>query len=141
MMWSRSSRQMSSLLSAGQGGGAKSASPSRHSGRVLVRAVVFLLLFTVVLAAAMRLYLLPALEALKTADEVQRRQLQATAVLMLCVVLFVLFAGLLLTFRPGRFFFPGRSVARAKPTVYVDAWAEAGRRAKVDLEEDEPRTE
>ena len=49
---------------------------------------------------------------------------------MLIVVLFVLFAGLVLTFRLGRFLFPRQPTARAKPTEYVDAWAEAGRRMK-----------
>ncbi|QOV91125.1 hypothetical protein [Humisphaera borealis] len=108
-------------------------------GRVLVRAIIFLIVFSLVLLAAMKLYLLPAMAAMKDADQRQREHLQATAVLMLCVVLFVLFAGLLLTFRPGRFFFPRAPLARAKPTVYVDAWAEAGRRAKVEPEDGKDR--
>ena len=40
---------------------------------------------------------------------------------------FVLFGGLLIAFRIGRFFIP-RPVAGRKKTEYVDAWAESGRR-------------
>ena len=112
---------------------------SPRPGRVIVRAIVFLVVFSLVLLAAMKLYLLPAMAALKDADPRQREHLQATAILMLCVVLFVLFAGLLLTFRPGRFFFPRAPMARAKPTEYVDAWAEAGRRATAEPPDDEER--
>jgi len=106
-------------------------------GRVLARALIFLAIFAVVLLAATKLYLLPAMAAAKDAGPVERRHLQAVAVLMLCVVLFVLFAGLLLTFRPGRFFFPRPPTARVKPTQYVDAWAEAGRRAATPPSDDD----
>lgn len=99
--------------------------------RMLLRAIIFLLLFAVVLLLVTNLYLLPALEASKgVEDPRQRRQLSAVATLVLFVVLFVLFAGLVLTFRVGRFFLPRPPTARAKPTEYVDAWAEAGRRMK-----------
>lgn len=104
------------------------ASPPQP-GRMLVRAVIFLTVFAIVLLLVVQLYLIPALLAAKDADLEQRRQLSAYATLILAVVLFVLFSGLLLTFRVGRFFFP-RSISRTiKHTEYVDAWAEAGRRA------------
>src|SRR4051812_35895106 len=105
---------------------------------MLLRAVVFLIVFAVVLLLAVQLYLLPAMQAAKGVDDVrQREELSAIATLILCVVLFVLFAGLLLTFRIGRFFFPRPPTKRNKPTEYVDAWAEAGRRATMPEEEEE----
>ncbi|MDB5298139.1 MAG: hypothetical protein JWO31_4122 [Phycisphaerales bacterium] len=100
----------------------------RRSGRVLLRVVLFLCAFGLVLLAVAQLYLLPAVHAARDADAAQRRQLATSASLVLFVVLFVLFAGYLLTFRVGRYFFPKPPAARPKPTKYVDAWAEAGRR-------------
>lgn len=110
----------------------------RH-GRVLVRAIIFLIIFSLVLLAATRLYLLPAMAAARDAGPAERQHLQAVAILMLCVVLFVLFSGLLLTFRPGRFFFPRPPTTKQKPTEYIDAWAEAGRRATVEPDDDDER--
>ena len=95
---------------------------------MLVRAVIFLVVVALVLLAVTQLYLFPALRAAKGADPAERRQLAAHATLVLAVVLFVLFAGLVLTFRVGRYFFPKPPAARPEPTQYVDAWAEAGRR-------------
>ena len=48
------------------------------------------------------------------------------------MVLFVLFAGLLLSFRVGRFFFPRPTPAPRRRTEYVDAWVESGRRMTAD---------
>jgi heme/copper-type cytochrome/quinol oxidase subunit 2 len=103
---------------------------------VLARAVAFLVVFALVLLAATHLYLLPAFRAAKDADDAQRRQLATSATLVLAVVLFVLFAGLVLTFRVSRYFFPRPPVVRAKPTEYVDAWAEAGRRMTAAAEDE-----
>jgi hypothetical protein len=113
--------------------------PNRPTpGRMLLRAVVFLIVFAIVLLLVVQIYLLPAMQAAKGVDDPkQRQELSAIATLILCVVLFVLFAGLVLTFRIGRFFFPRPPTARTKPTEYVDAWAEAGRRATAAPEEDE----
>ena len=72
-------------------------------------------------------YLLPALEAAKNAAPGEKKALAAHARLLLSVVLFILTAGILLTFRFGRFFFPRQRGPR-KPTQYVDAWAESARR-------------
>ena len=99
---------------------------------MLVRAAIFLILFSGVLLLVSQLYLIPALRAAKDADPAEKRQLAAYATLILVVVLFVLFAGLVLTFRIGRFFFPRAPAVRRKPTEYVDAWAEAGRRISVE---------
>ena len=108
---------------------------------MLVRAVIFLTVFAIVLLLVVQLYLIPAMLAAKDADASQRRQLSAYATLILAVVLFVLFSGLLLTFRVGRFFFPRNPARTLKPTEYVDAWAEAGRRAAAappESEDDSP---
>ena len=110
----------------------------RRAGRILLRAVIFLAVVALVLLAVTQLYLFPALRAARHADPAERRQLAAHATLVLAVVLFVLFAGLVLTFRIGRYFFPKPPVARSEPTQYVDAWAEAGRRASpADDDDDE----
>ena len=103
----------------------------------MLRALVFLAIFVVVLWAVTVLYLPAAASAVRDADPQQRRQLSASALLILAVVLFVLFAGLLLTFRIGRYFFPRPSADRPKPTVYTDAWAEAGRRVRVSEDAEE----
>ena len=103
-------------------------SPRRpSSGRTYVAVVVYLLCFTVLLIVISKMYLLPAMEASRDATPQEKKQLAAFARLMLAVVLFVLFAGLLITFRIGRFFIP-RPLASRKKTEYVDAWAESGRR-------------
>ena len=44
--------------------------------------------------------------------------------------LFILIAGILLTFRFGRFFLP-RQRESAKPTQYSDAWAESAKRIEL----------
>ena len=78
----------------------------RHPVRAALPACILPVGFAAVLVAVCRIYLFPALRAAASADPQQQRQLAATAWLILAVVLFVLFAGLLLAFRVGRFFFP-----------------------------------
>ena len=92
--------------------------------------------FAVLIWIVSRWYLIPALEASQDATGLEKRQLAAHSRLLLAVVLFILVAGILLTFRFGRFFFP-RTTERAKPTKYVDAWAESGKRASVPPREDD----
>lgn len=113
--------------------------PTRPS-RTLWRVVFFLLGFTAILLLAWFYFLVPAMDAARTASPVEKRSLSAFSRLVLAVVLFVLFAGLVLTFRVGRFFFPRRPSPRVK-TEYTDAWAEAGRRMELPDEEEpkEPR--
>ena len=111
-------------------------------GRSLVAILLYLLGFAAVLMLVCWLYLFPAVRAAASAiehhDPRQKRELAATASLVLVVVLFVLFAGLLLAFRMGRFFFPRPRPPRAKPTQYVDAWEESGRRVNAaDLPRDD----
>ena len=101
----------------------------RRAGRIIWATLVFLAGFAVLLVLVSYFYLIPAMEAAQTADPVGRRQLGATARLMLAVVLFILLACLLMSFRIGRFFLPRRR-GPSKPTPYVDAWAESARRMK-----------
>jgi hypothetical protein len=98
-----------------------------RAGRTYVAVVVYLLCFVVLLIVVSKMYLLPAMEASRHASPQEKKQLAAFARLMLTVVLFVLFGGLLIAFRIGRFFIP-RPLAKRKNTEYVDAWAESGRR-------------
>ena len=91
--------------------------------------VVFLGGFAAILIGVCYYYLFPAMNAAHDATPVEKRTLMAYSRLMLAVVLFVLFGLFLMTFRVGRFFFPRASAPRTK-TKYVDAWAEAGKRAQ-----------
>jgi hypothetical protein len=102
---------------------------------LLLRSVVFLAIFALVLVVVTNLYLIPAYAAYKEATPEERTHLTAYARLILAVVLFVLFAALVLVFRVGRFFIPRTPPARGKPTEYVDAWAEAGRRMQAPAED------
>jgi hypothetical protein len=93
--------------------------------------IAFLLGFAVLLIFVTHFYLFPALRARQAATEPEQRILAAHALLLLAVLLFILLMGLILTFRVGRFFQPRRR-ARQRPTIYPDAWAEAGRRVEVE---------
>ncbi len=75
----------------------------------------------------------PAAAVAVNASPEEKRRLVAWYRLLLTVLLFILFAGLVITFRFGRLFFPRSTGARAK-TEYVDAWAESGRRLSVPPE-------
>ena len=101
--------------------------PQHRPTRTLWGTLFFLLGFAVLIVFISNWYLLPALNAAKNAAPAERRALAAHARLLLSVVLFILLAGLLLTFRVGRFFLPrGRKPDR--PTQYVDAWSESAKR-------------
>jgi hypothetical protein len=82
--------------------------------------------------------LVPGFEAIRdphlSPDEKQR--LVAWYRLLLAVLLFILIAGLALTFRFGRLFFP-RPTSPRTTTRYTDAWAESGRRAATPPAEDD----
>lgn len=106
-------------------------SSRRRPGFAFARLIAFLLGFAVLLIFVSHFYLFPALRARQTATEPERRILAAHALLLLAVLLFILLSGLILTFRIGRFFQPRRR-AKQRPTIYPDAWAEAGRRIEVD---------
>jgi ABC-type dipeptide/oligopeptide/nickel transport system permease component len=90
--------------------------------------VAFLGLFAILLAIVSHWYLIPALSAFADANPDQRRLLSVHALLLMSVLLVLLALFLILIFRLGRSWFT--SSGRPKPTQYVDAWAEAGKRLK-----------
>jgi len=100
---------------------------SRRRGNAPIAVLAFLLLFAILLVAVSNFYLLPAIDAAKNATPDEKRRLMAFSRLLLALVLFILFVGLMMTFRIGRFFFPRSSKPRTQ-TKYVDVWAEAGKR-------------
>ena len=99
-------------------------------------ALVFLVAFTVLAIFIAYSTLVPGMEAAKDASPQEKRTLVAWYRLLLAVLLFILFAGLVLTFRFGRLFFPRPAPPRVK-TEYVDAWAESAKRVEVPPEEDD----
>jgi hypothetical protein len=105
-------------------------------GRSLWAMVAFLVGFAVLITFVSYYFLFPAMEAAANASPNQKRQLMAYSRLLLAIVLFILVSGLFLFFRIGRFFFPRATIVREK-TQYIDAWSEAGRRAKPDAESSE----
>lgn len=114
-------------------------SRSFRSGRTLWAILIYLFGFALLLLIVSQFYLIPTLTAEHRAGVTaeQRRILVAHSRLVMVLLLVVLLLGLLLTFRIGRFFFPRHNEPR-KPTQYVDAWEEAGRRLKLDDEQADP---
>jgi len=105
----------------------------RPSGAIRWSTLVFLVLFTILLIIVTSYVIVPGLEAVREPNQLtpeQKRSIQAWYRLVLCVLLFILFAGIVLTFRFGRLFFP-RATAPRTQTQYVDAWAESARRIQV----------
>jgi hypothetical protein len=107
--------------------------------RIRWSALVFLLLFTGLLAVVVSYALIPGMEAAKHATTEEKPPLVAWYRLLLAVILFTLLAGLMVTFRFGRLFFP-RPIAPRTKTEYVDAWAESAKRIEVPPR-DEDQTE
>jgi hypothetical protein len=108
-------------------------------GRILWPTLAFLAGFAVLLILVSHWYLIPALRASQTADPIQKRHLVAQSRLVLAILLFILIAGILLTFRFGRLLVP-RVGEKHKPTQYSDAWAESAKRVSVpprDADEDD----
>jgi uncharacterized membrane protein YhaH (DUF805 family) len=102
-----------------------------RSGRSYWGVLAFLLLFVVLIVAVSDYFLLPAMSAAHGASDAEKLRLTAYSRLLLWLVLFILIVGLVLIFRPGRFFFPRRQSPR-ETTKYIDMWAEAGRRMDAD---------
>src|SRR5512133_2120392 len=102
-----------------------------HSGAVRWSALVFLVVFTLLLIGVTSYVLVPGGEAIKdpnlTPDE--KRRLVAWYRLLLAVLLLILISGLALTFRFGRLFFP-RPTSPRVTTNYVDVWAESAKRVQ-----------
>jgi hypothetical protein len=104
--------------------------PRLRSGRIRWSALVFLILFTIGAIWIAYYAMKPAAAVAHAASPDEKRRIVAWFRLLLAVLLFVLFAGLVLTFRFGRLFFPRTGGSRVK-TQYVDAWAESARRVQV----------
>lgn len=121
---------------------ARRSSPGRfrRSGYTTWAFLAFLLGFTVLLIFLCYWYLFPAMKAAADATPQEKRTLSAHAALLLAIVLVILVAGIVLTFRIGRFFFPGATPKRHR-TSYTDAWAEAGRRAETPQRPETPDDE
>jgi hypothetical protein len=105
-------------------------------GNSLIPVIIYLAAFVVLLILVSNYYLLPALKASQTPDPEGRKILSAHAAMVMALLLVVLLLGLLMAFRIGRFFRPRPSTPR-KPTVYVDAWKESGKRMQVPKDEGE----
>jgi hypothetical protein len=101
----------------------------------MVAVLCFLLLFAVLIVMVSQWYLLPTLSYFNTATKAEKKEIAVYARLLLSVLLVVLLIGLMLTFRIGRFFFPPPKEPPVK-TKYIDAWAEAGKRAGEKSSED-----
>jgi hypothetical protein len=103
--------------------------------------IVFMLAFALLIAFVSRYYLIPALIAAKDATPREKRWLMASSRLLLAVILFIIIAGIFMTFRVGRFFFPRYSRPPRVQTEYIDAWAESAKRLeKADEEPDDQPT-
>lgn len=93
----------------------------------------FLIAFTILLCILMIHFLMPAAQAAQNASPADKLKLRAVSALLLSVVLFVLFTGLLLSVRLSR-----RLSSRPKPTKtqYIDAWSESAKRLKTPPPDD-----
>jgi hypothetical protein len=113
--------------------------PHARFRRSLWAFVIYLLGFAIFIAVISWYFLLPALDATRSATPGQKQQLSAYSLLLLAIVLLVILAGLVLTFRVSRYFFP-RPQSRRTQTKYVDAWAESARRLdeKWEQEHEQP---
>ncbi len=109
----------------------------KRPGKIHWSALVFLCAFTVLLIGVIYFALVPGMEAASQPgiSEDEKRRLVAWYRLLLMVVLLILFAGLVLTMRFGRFFFP-RERPPVTQTPYVDVWAESAKRVQVPPEDE-----
>jgi hypothetical protein len=109
--------------------------------RIPAAFLIFLAAFTALVVFLCFYYLLPAarasLEARKAGDKVGTHAISATSALLLSILLLILVAGILLTFRIGRYFFPGKTGPRTQ-TKYVDAWAESAKRLETPPDDEQP---
>ena len=114
------------------------AAPHPRLGAIRWSALVFLFVFALLLIGVASYVLVPGFEAIqdKQLTPQEKRNLQAWYRLLMFVLLFILFAGLVLTFRFGRLFFP-RPAPPPTKTQYVDAWAESARRMSVPPKEED----
>ena len=107
-----------------------------RTGRSYWAVLLFFLGFAALITLVSFYYLMPAMDAALDATPKQRRGLAAYSWLLMALVLFIVFVGLMITFRFGRFFFP-RSTPPPSKTQYVDAWAESAKRVSIPDESDD----
>jgi heme/copper-type cytochrome/quinol oxidase subunit 2 len=107
-----------------------------RAGRSYWAVLLFFLGFAALITLVSFYYLIPAMQAALDATQKQKRGLVAYSWLLLAIVLFILFVGLMMTFRFGRFFQP-RTTPPPSKTKYVDAWAESAKRISVPTAEDD----
>lgn len=107
---------------------------SNRAGAIHWSAIAFLVVFACLALAVAYFTIRPGAAAASDATVEEKRQLVAWFRLLLAVLLFILFAGLAVTFRFGRLLFPRPSSPRVK-TQYVDAWAESAKRVEVPPDE------
>ena len=120
---------------------ARTIDPVKRAGRIHWSVLAFLFGFTVLLIIVMYYSLLPGMQAATqpSISDDEKRRLVAWYRLLLMVILFILFAGLVLTFRFGRLFFPRPTPPRTR-TQYVDAWSESAKRMNVPPDDDDDET-
>jgi cytochrome b561 len=111
--------------------------PHHRPSRLVWATLGFMAGFALLIVVVSRWYLLPALEVYQDATTPEKRQLSAHSSLLLAIILVILLAGILLTFRFGRYFVP-RAGEPQKPTKYVDAWAESAKRVSVPPRDADP---
>ena len=103
----------------------------KRLGRIHWATFVFLIAFMILLVVVARYALFPGIDAKTRAATTQEtEELAAWYTLLLFVLLFILFVGIVMTYRFGRLFFPRPTEPRTK-TQYTDAWAESGKRMQV----------
>ena len=128
----RSARQITLALSRRERGEETLYPPIIfRSAHIEWAVLAFMIFFCILIVGVSEFYLLPGLSAMKGATPPEQHQLIAMSRLLLALVLLILFSGLVLTVRFGRFFMPRPASPRVK-TPYVDVWAEAGKRASVE---------
>ena len=97
--------------------------------------IAFLIGSMVLVIVVSHHFLIPAILVSRDATPQEKRHIQAVATLLLTVVLFILGVGIVLLLRVKRFFIPSSQPTRQK-TEYIDAWAEAGKRASARQEDE-----
>jgi uncharacterized membrane protein YidH (DUF202 family) len=97
-----------------------------RAARSFVPLTIYLAGFAILVAGVCRYYLIPALEAARTAMPRERQILAAESRLLMTVLLVVLLGVLFIVLRTTQ----RRRRSERKTTVYPDAWEESGRRLK-----------
>lgn len=95
----------------------------------------FLCGFIVLLVVISYWWLIPGLAAAADASPVRKNQLALLSLLLMLMLLTIIGSAMVLLFGVAKRVFPRKDALRST-TTYSDAWAEAGRRARVPRPED-----